>query len=358
MPETPHRGPAASDPALPVATAHAPGELAALLGLPAYRGRQIHAWLDRGVTTFGEMTDLGRELRAELPSRLRLFSSEVAETSRSPDGTIKLLVRMEDGALVECVLIPEGRRLTLCLSSQVGCAAGCAFCASGLLGLTRSLAAHEILEEFLHASRAAGGPGKVTNLVMMGMGEPLLNYEAVVAFLRRAPVPARRITVSTVGLPDRMRRLAAEGIPVNLAVSLHAPDDAIRNRIVRVNRKFGVAEVVRAARDYFEATGRDVTFEYILIDGINAGDREADELARLLGRGNLNVNLIPMNPVEGLPFRPPPPHRVEAFRRRLAAAGIPTHVRRPRGREIDAACGQLALKRRLSGGAAGARPSG
>jgi 23S rRNA (adenine2503-C2)-methyltransferase len=194
---------------------------------------------------------------------------------------------------------------------------------------------------------------------MMGMGEPLLNYDAVVSFLRRAPISARKITVSTVGLPDRIRRLAREGIPVNLAVSLHAPNDEIRDRLVKVNRKFGVATVVRAARDYFEATRRDVTFEYILIDGVNAEPEHADGLARLLGRGNLNVNLIPMNPVEGLPFRPPSAGRVEAFRDRLESAGIPTHVRRPRGREIDAACGQLALRaRKATGGASGAPPSG
>ncbi len=329
----------------PPITALTAAEIAEALGLPTYRGRQMLAWVERGVESFAGMTDLPLEMREILPVQLRVFSSTVSEISASPGGTKKLLVRMEDGALVECVLIPEGKRLTLCISSQVGCPAGCSFCASGLLGLTRSLKAHEITEQFFHAVRVAGGPELITNVVMMGMGEPLLNYDAAVAAVRGIPLSNRRITLSTVGLPDRMRKLAAEGIRVNLAVSLHAADDETRNRLVPVNRKFGIRNVVRAAREYFTATGRDVTFEYILIEGENASDLDADRLVRLLGRGNLNVNLIPMNPVEGLPYRPPADERVEAFRIRLVKAGIPTHVRRPRGREIDAACGQLRLKR-------------
>ena len=331
-------------PAPPVTSLTA-SQLARTVGVPLYRARQIHAWIDRGARRFEDMTDLPIALRAELPSKVRLFSSEIAEVRESPDSTRKLLVRMEDGELVECVLIPAPPRLTLCISSQVGCPARCAFCASGMLGFTRSLLAHEIHEEFLHAAHVAGGAREITNLVLMGMGEPLLNYDEVVAAVRRLPLGKRRITLSTVGLPDRIRRLAKEGLPLNLAVSLHAPDDEVRNRLVPVNRKFGVAEVVAAARDYFRETGRDVTFEYILIDGENAGPEHAARLSNLLRGGNLNVNLIPMNPVQNLPFRPPPPEAVEAFRRRLEAAGIPAHVRTPRGREIDAACGQLRLRR-------------
>jgi 23S rRNA (adenine2503-C2)-methyltransferase len=339
-------------PPLPPVTRLDADGLAAHLGQPLYRARQILAWLARGARSFAEMTDLPAALRAGLPARLRLFSSEIAEVRQSPDGTRKLLLRMEDGELVECVLIPAGARLTLCVSSMVGCPARCAFCASGMLGVTRNLAAHEIREEFLHAAHVAGGAAQITNLVLMGMGEPLLNYDEVVAAVRRLPLGRRRITLSTVGLPDRIRRLAKEGLPLNLAVSLHAPDDATRDRLVPVNRKFGVDEVVAAARDYFRETGRDVTFEYILIEGENAGPEHAERLAGLLRGGNLNVNLIPMNPVEGLPFRPPPPEAVEAFRARLAAAGIPTHVRTPRGREIDAACGQLRLRRLRESGRA------
>ncbi len=333
----------------PAATEFTAEDLAAHLGLPAFRGRQILAWVARGATSFAEMTDLPAALREDLPHRLRVLSSEVAEVSESPDGTRKILVRMEDGELVECVLIPAEERLTLCMSSQVGCPARCAFCASGMLGFTRSLQRHEIVEQHLHASRIAGGEDRITNLVLMGMGEPLLNYDEVVAAVRRLPLGKRRITISTVGLVERIRRLSGEGLPVNLAVSLHAPTDEIRDRLVPVNRKYGIGEVIAAARDYFERTGRDVTFEYILIDGENSEASHADRLAALLAGGNLNVNLIPMNPVEGLPWRPPPEHKVEEFRRRLEAAGIPTHVRRPRGREIDAACGQLRL-RRLRGG--------
>jgi 23S rRNA (adenine2503-C2)-methyltransferase len=214
-----------------------------------------------------------------------------------------------------------------------------------MLGLSRNLLPHEILEEFLHSARTAGGKERVTNVVMMGMGEPLLNYDNVVRAVKSFGLSARRITLSTVGLPDRIRKLAKERFPVNLAVSLHAPDDETRDRLVPVNRKFGVEEVIAAARDYFEDTGRDVTFEYILIAGENDSAVHAERLARLLRGGNLNVNLIPMNPVEGLPYRPPPAERVDDFRERLGRAGIPTHVRRPRGREIDAACGQLRLRR-------------
>ena len=330
---------------LPAATTLTAEGLAEVVELPTYRGRQILAWAGRGVDNFEQMTDLPLELRASLPGKLRVFSSTISETSESPGKTTKLLIRMEDGALVECVLIPEGKRLTLCISSQVGCPAGCAFCASGMLGLTRSLKEHEIREQFYHAVRVAGGPEKITNVVMMGMGEPLLNFHAVVASIRGLPLSSRRITVSTVGLPGGIRRLAAEGIKVNLAVSLHAPDDGTRNRLVPVNKKYGIRAVVAAAREYFDTTRRDVTFEDILIEGENASDLHADRLVRLLGRGNLNVNLIPMNPVEGLPFRPPSERRIEAFRERLVRAGIPTHVRRPRGREIDAACGQLRLRR-------------
>ncbi len=292
------------------------------------------------------MTDLPLPLRRALPARLRPLSSRTEVVRRSPDGTAKFLVRLEDDLLVECVLIPEGARLTLCLSSQVGCPVGCAFCASGLEGVARNLAAHEILEEFLHGARLAGGRDRVTHVVMMGMGEPLLNYDAVTAAIRAFGVSARRITLSTVGLPDRIRRLAGEGFPVNLAVSLHAPDDETRDRLIPLNRKFGIGEVVAAARAYFEETGRDVTFEYLLIEGVNAGPAHAGRLARLLSGGHRNVNLIPLNPVEGLPFRPPPARDVEAFAAILRREGIPTHVRRPRGREIDAACGQLRRRHR------------
>lgn len=337
--------------ARPSATSLTPERIGELIQAPPFRGRQIHAWLLRGVFEFSGMTDLPAEMRQRLPEVMKPLSSTISEKIRSRDNTRKLLVRMEDSALVECVLIPEGSRLTLCMSSQVGCPAKCAFCASGMLGLTRNLADFEIFEQFLHAACVAGGVEKITNVVMMGMGEPLLNYDALVSALRRLPLSSRRVTVSTVGLPDRIRRLAAEGLKVNLAVSLHAPDDEIRNKLVPVNSKFGIAEVVRAARDYFEETGRDVTFEYILIEGMNASEAHARMLVQLLGRGNLNVNLIPMNPVEGLPWQPPADHRVEAFRLILSNAGIPTHVRRPRGRDVDAACGQLRLRRVQAEGA-------
>ena len=228
----------------------------------------------------------------------------------------------------------------------------CAFCASGLEGLVRPLAAHEIVEQVLHARRllAASGGGPLTNVVLMGMGEPLLNFEATAAALRALRDPAgigigaRRITLSTVGIVEGMERLAAEGHPINLAVSLHAPDDATRTRIVPLNARYGAARVAAAARRYARETGRDVTFEYVLLRGVNDSDVQAALLADLAAGAHVNVNLIPYNRVEGLPFEPPDPARVEAFARILEGRRVPVHVRRRRGDDIDAACGQLRVR--------------
>jgi 23S rRNA (adenine2503-C2)-methyltransferase len=299
------------------------------------------------------MTELSRELRESLPRSLRVLSSSVEEVQRSRDGTVKLLVLLEDGRRVEAVLIPEGKRRTLCISTEVGCPVKCVFCASGLEGLIRPLEAHEIVEQVLHARRllADDGAGPVTNLVLMGMGEPLLNFEATAAALKALRDPAgiglgaRRITLSTVGITEGMDRLAAEGHPINLAVSLHAPDDPTRTRIVPLNARYGVAKVADAARRYAKETGRDVTFEYVLLAGLNDSDGQASLLADLAAGAHVNVNLIPFNRVEGLPYGAPTEERVEAFAGILRARGVVVHVRRRRGDDIDAACGQLRLKR-------------
>jgi 23S rRNA (adenine2503-C2)-methyltransferase len=298
------------------------------------------------------MTDLPKDLRDGLARGLRVLSSEVERVQRSRDGTVKALVRLEDGRRVEAVLIPEGKRTTLCISTEVGCPVRCVFCASGLEGLVRPLRAHEIVEQVLHARRllAEGSGGALTNLVLMGMGEPLLNYDATAEALRALRDPngiglgARRITLSTVGIVEGMERLRREGHPINLAVSLHAPDDATRTRIVPLNSRYGVARVAEAARTYARETKRDVTFEYVLLAGVNDSDAQAALLAGLAEGSHVNVNLIPYNRVEGLPFRTPSAARVESFASVLRGRGVPVHVRRRRGEDIDAACGQLRLK--------------
>jgi 23S rRNA (adenine2503-C2)-methyltransferase len=353
-PARPARPPANLPPAV---TALTSAELETLLegmGQPRYRARQVReSVFRRSAGAFGEMTDLPSALREALGKALRVRSSTVERVQRSKDGTIKVLVLLEDGRRVESVLIPEGKRTTLCVSTEVGCPVRCVFCASGIEGLVRPLAAHEIVEQVLHARgllAADGGERDLTNLVLMGMGEPLLNYDATAAALKALRDPAgiglgaRRITLSTVGIVDGMDRLAAEGHPINLAVSLHAPDDATRTRIVPLNERYGVAEVVAAAKRYAKVTGRDVTFEYVLLAGVNDSDAQADLLAGLAAGAHVNVNLIPFNRVEGLPYEPPSEERVEAFSAILRKRGVTVHVRRRRGDDIDAACGQLRLK--------------
>ena len=351
------RRPRAPDPARPPpVTALAEAALedrVEALGHPRFHGRQVRAAVfRRAAATFGEMTDLPRPLREALAGALRVSSSAVEVASRSRDGTEKLLVRLEDGQAVEAVVIPEGRRVTACISTEVGCPVRCVFCASGLEGLLRPLGAHEIVEQVLHARRAArdGGARDLTNLVLMGMGEPLLNYEATAEALRALRDPtgvalgARRITLSTVGIVEGMDRLAREGHPINLAVSLHAPDDPTRTRIVPLNARYGVAAVVDASKRYAAATRRDVTFEYVLLAGVNDSPGQARLLGDLAAGAHVNVNLIPFNRVEGLPYAAPSPENVAAFRAAVEGRGVPVHVRRRRGDDIDAACGQLRIR--------------
>jgi len=328
------------------------GGFVASLGEPAYRAAQILRWVYRdGATTFAEMTNLPKATRAALAERACLMTSHVVEVLQSSDGTEKLLVGLADGHRVETVIIPAGERRTVCVSSQVGCAVGCAFCASGLGGLVRSLSAGEIVEQALHARRRVGPAGASMNLVVMGIGEPLANYAALVAALRVVTaawglaMSGRRITVSTVGLPGRIGQLASEGLGVNLAVSVHAGTEATRARLVPGGRP--LREVAEAAAEFLRATGREVTFEYVLIDGENDSAAEARAVARLVGRLPILVNLLPVNPVAELPWAPPSARRVERFAATLRGLGVRVQVRRRRGGDIDAACGQL---RRRSGG--------
>jgi len=320
------------------------------LGEPPYRAKQVHRWVHvTGAKDYDSMTSLPRELRARLAERLPVRETAPVETHRSDDGTVKLLLGLADGERVECVWIPEGDRSTFCISSQVGCGVGCVFCASGAEGVVRNLTDGEIYEQALWLKDLAGRP---TNVVMMGMGEPLHNVKALAAALRRIQDPrgfdlgARRITISTSGPKPGFEQLLAEGLRVKLAISLHAATDPLRSRLVPRGGTGTVTELADMAQRWFEATGRDVTYEYVLIEGVNDRDEDARALAELGGGPHRNVNLIPMNPVPFAPdLRPPPPERVDRFAKILEAAGCVVHVRRQRGDDVAAACGQLRLSR-------------
>lgn len=363
--------------------ARTPEEWAEVLGAagePAYRAGQVFRWIHgRGVLDASRMTDLPRALRERLGALGLREPVQVRDVVRSRDGTRKLLLRLTDGALVECVAIPmvdlahgdddgadaeaaagEGRRrVTLCVSTQYGCAMGCVFCASGRAGLVRGLGAAEILAQVLVARRHLDPDEALTNLVFMGMGEPLHFYEETARALRLLAHPEglgfgpRRVTVSTVGLVPGIRRLGEDfGGKVGLAVSLHAPDDETRSRLLPMNRRWPIGELIAELRRYPLPPRRRITIEYTLIEGVNDSDAHARALVRLLVGLRVKVNLIPMNPVPGSPLRASP--RVEAFRALLGEAGIGCWVRTTRGDDVAAACGQLAFA--ASGGPCGQGP--
>ena len=340
--------------------------LLASTGMPAFRGRQIVEWLyQKRKTDFAQMTNLAAADRTWLAENFSIYSGEQVRHLTATDGTQKLLVRWRDGGLTETVMIPcddddaddFGRtivkhRRTACLSTQVGCPVGCAFCASGLAGLKRNLAADEIIEQALRLSQMLPAERRLTNVVFMGMGEPLANFDAAVAAIRVLMAPwafnisARKITVSTVGLPPQIRKLADEGLPVTLAISLHAPNDALRREIIPWARGIGIDELVQAGKYYFDKTGREVTLEYIMLDGVNTLPEHARELAAVSRRLRANVNLIYYNEVPELNFRRPAGATMLAFQNILRQLHVNAHVRKSRGREIAAACGQLARQDR------------
>jgi 23S rRNA (adenine2503-C2)-methyltransferase len=329
-------------------------------GEPAFRARQLaDALWPGGVRDASEIRTLPAALRAEVDAAFRLDTIEATEIALADRGlTEKALHRLSDGSLVESVLMhyPGGRgrreRHTVCISSQVGCAVGCPFCATGELGFGRDLSTAEIVDQVRWAARSlAAGGRRLTNVVFMGMGEPLLNLDRVLEAVTTLSDPgrfglgARHVTVSTSGVVPGIRRLTALGPQFTLAVSLHAARDPLRDVLVPLNRRWPVAEVVAAARDHARATGRRISYEMTMIDGVNDTDTDSDALAELL-RGDLcHVNLIPMNPVAHTPWRASPIERLEAIATRLGAAGIPVTIRRNRGTEIGAACGQLAAER-------------
>lgn len=331
-------------------------ELCRDLGERPFRAKQVRHWIfDKRAGFFDDMTDLPAQLRERLNGGFRLFPGEIVGRQMAKDRTQKLLLRLPDGEHIECVLMRETRRRTACISTQVGCAMGCVFCASGMLGVKRNLSTAEILEQALRVDRLLKPRERLTNIVVMGIGEPLANLKSLLPALDAVcgddglALSPRRITISTVGLPDAMRELAAIGKPFNLAVSLHAPNDELRTRLVPVNRNIGIAAILAAADDYFKATGRRVTYEYVLLGSVNDSVQHARELAALLRGRNAHVNLIPMNAVSELPFENPSLPRTEQFVRALTDVGVNATVRKRKGADIDAACGQLRLQAERSG---------
>ena len=321
------------------------------MGEKRFRADQIRRWLfENRATSFDAMLDLPRGLRHKLQESFNLFSAEVVAHQVASDLTEKLLLKMPGGDTVECVLMREPDRRTICISTQVGCAMGCVFCASGMLGLKRNLDREEMLEQILRLDRLLGDEERLTNIVVMGIGEPLQNLPTLLPVLDDVTDPEglglspRRITISTVGLPAKILELAAVGKPYNLAVSLHAPTDQLRDELVPVNDKIGVAAILEATDEYSATSGRRVTFEYVLLGGLNDHPSHAHQLAALLKSRNAHVNLIPMNRVETLEFEEPSASRTLEFVSILETRGVAATLRKRKGADIDAACGQLRLK--------------
>jgi 23S rRNA (adenine2503-C2)-methyltransferase len=322
--------------------------LAESLGAPRYRGRQVATWIyAKGVTDIRAMSDLPREFRETLAERAEVGVPELERRTPSQDGSQKLVFRYPDGARVQSVLMPDDDRLTLCLSTQVGCGFTCAFCFTGTMGLERDLGAGEIIGQVLGA-RATLGPGtRITHVVYMGMGEPLANYSATVKSIKLLTDPQalgfspRRITVSTVGLVSGIEKLAKENLRVNLAISLHATSNEIRDRIMPVNKGFAIEELLAACKRFPLPFRQRMTFEYVLLEGVNDATEDARRLVRLLKGIRAKINLIPFNDWEGSGFSRPPLPRILAFQSVLLEHGIRATVRWSKGEDIGAACGQL-----------------
>ena len=315
---------------------------------PGFRAGQVRKWLfENRAGDFTEMTDLPKRLREELAAEFRIFTTQVVKHSQASDGTEKLLLELADRQRTECVLLRDGSRRSICISSQVGCAMGCVFCASGLDGVVRNLTSGEIVEQMLQLQRLLPREERLSHLVVMGLGEPLANLDRLLPALDEASRPdglgisARRITISTVGLPSGIDRLTEMATHYQLAVSLHAPNDELRNQLVPVNQKIGLQPILAAADRYFEASGRRLTFEYVLLAGINDQPQHARQLAALLHGRTAFLNVIPYNPVLELSYRTPSPSAQKRFRQVLEHAGINVQFRERKGDAISAACGQL-----------------
>ncbi len=312
-------------------------------GQPAYRGKQLHEWIyAKGARSLAAISVFPKQWRADL-ERVEVGRSQLHYRAVAPDGTIKYLLRLSDGHIIETVGIPTDKRLTVCVSSQVGCPMACTFCATGKGGFLRNLATHEILDQVLTVQSDFGQ--RVSNIVFMGMGEPLLNDQSVLAAVRSINqdigIGQRCITISTVGIPGRIRRWAEHQLQATLAVSLHASNQSMREQLVPSARQYPLPMLLEECREYVQITGRRVTFEYILLAELNDLPAHADELAHHLRGFQSHVNLIPYNPIQEMEYQRPTPKRVETFVQRLQAAGIAVSVRQPRGLEANAACGQL-----------------
>ena len=343
-------------------------------GWPAFRANQLREWVySKLVSDPAGMTNLGKADREAIHQRLEIAPAGIAAHQESNDGTQKLLLQWEDGGNAETVMIPDGDRRTACVSSQVGCPVQCTFCASGIAGVKGNLSAGQIVEQVYRLNQILkvkdeggrmkdeGKPNsafslhpssfdRITNVVFMGMGEPLANYANVMQAVRVMHDPkclnlgARRITISTVGVPAKMRELAEEELPINLAISLHAPNEPLRKQLIPWAEHFALDDILEAARFYFEKTGREITLEYILLAGVNDRPEHARQLAKVCQTLRANVNLIRYNEVETLPYKRPAAKDVVAFQEILRHNGVNAHVRKSRGRDIDAACGQLRRK--------------
>jgi 23S rRNA (adenine2503-C2)-methyltransferase len=347
----------ASAPALPrvdlrALTLEATQDWAAGLGLPRFRGEQVWRWVHgTAVTSFEEMKNISKDLRTRLADHATLGTLTVADVQHSADGTRKLRLVTRDGYSIESVIIPDGEKTTQCISSQVGCAVDCQFCATAKLGLTRNLDPGEIVDQVYRAKQllAEVEPGRrITNIVYMGMGEPLHNYDSVMASLRilthdlGAGLSQRRITVSTAGMVPRIEKLGKEDVRPNLAVSLNASSDEVRDRIMPINRKWDIGKLLAAIRAYPLEHRRRVTFEYVLLAGVNDSLADASRLAKLLRGIRCKVNIIPWNPHPESDFQRPSGAAITEFQEECKRLGLPTYLRTPRGDDIDAACGQLA----------------
>ncbi len=325
---------------------------------PRFRSNQIRDWVyNKNVTDPEQMLNLSKLDRKFLADRVDFLTSAITRRQDSADGTIKLLLIWPDGSNAETVMIPDADRRTACVSSQVGCPVGCAFCASGMGGVKGNLSAGQIVEQVVRLNLIlAGSQERISNVVFMGMGEPLANYANVMSAIRILHDPkclnigGRKITVSTVGVPSRIRDLAGESLPLNLALSLHAPVESLRKQLIPWAEHFALEDILDAARYYFEQTGREITLEYILLSGVNDRPDQARQLARLCKTIRGNVNLIRYNEVESLPFKRPEATAVVAFQETLREAGVNAHVRKSRGRDIDAACGQLRRNEEMAAG--------
>ena len=319
------------------------------LGQPAFRAKQVYSWLHKGVRSYEEMSNLPKALRDTLAERYPLYIPQVVRRQESrKDGTIKFLWQLHDGNCVETVLMRYHYGNTVCISTEVGCRMGCAFCASTIGGLVRRLEPYEILDQVLFTQLESGQP--VSHIVLMGIGEPLDNFDNVMRFLELVNSPEgmnismRHISLSTCGLVPMIDRLAEKKLQISLAISLHGPNDEIRSRIMPVNRAYPMDELLAACRRYYEATSRRIHFEYAMIDGLNDRECDAKELLRRLKGIQAHVNMIPLNHVEESPLKPSSRQAVQRFQKILEDGGIPATVRRTLGGDIDASCGQLRRK--------------